>query len=469
MLPVIALVGRPNVGKSTLFNYLTRTRDALVADYPGLTRDRQYGLVKRGDLRSLVVDTGGITATSEGIDGVAVEQVQRALEEADVVLFMVDTRHGIHPIDEEIAVNLRKLAKTVVLVANKVDGLDANTHIAEFHKIGFEKPWPIAATHGRGISELLKHVLTVLPEIESFNDALPGDGIRVAVIGRPNVGKSTLINRVLGEERVVVFDEPGTTRDSVFIPFERSGTKYTLIDTAGVRRRSKVSEVIEKFSIVQTLRAIDDTHVVIYLIDASEGVTDQDASLLGMVLETGRALVIGFNKWDGLSEDQRDKVRRQIDVKLSFLEYAEQYFISALHGSGVGKLFDAIGELYRSAMVDMPTPRLTEILDHALRAHQPPLVGGRRIKLKFAHQGGQNPPVVVIHGNQTVSVPGSYKRYLMNTFREKLGLVGTPIRVEFKSPDNPYKKETRKSATNIAKGKAGKSLGKKGLKRNKHR
>ena len=469
MLPVIALVGRPNVGKSTLFNYLTRTRDALVADYPGLTRDRQYGLVKRGDINALVVDTGGITATSEGIDGVAVEQVQRALEEADVVLFMVDTRHGIHPIDEEIANNLRKQGKQVVLVANKVDGLDANTHIAEFHKMGFEKPWPIAATHGRGVQELLRHIFTVLPHIESFDDTIAGGGIRVAIIGRPNVGKSTLINRLLGEERVVVFDEPGTTRDSVFIPFERAGQEYTLIDTAGVRRRSKVSEAVEKFSIVKTLRAIDETHVVIYMIDASEGVTDQDASLLGMVLETGRALVIGLNKWDGLSEDQRDKVKRQIDVKLAFLEYAERYFISALHGTGVGKLFESIGALYRSAMIDMATPRLTEILDHAIRAHQPPLVGGRRIKLKFAHQGGQNPPVVVIHGNQTVAVPGSYKRYLMNAFREKLGLVGTPVRLEFKSPDNPYAKKSRKSATNIAKGKEGKSLEKKKRKPSKHR
>lgn len=469
MLPVIALVGRPNVGKSTLFNYLTRTRDALVADYPGLTRDRQYGLVKRGDINSLVVDTGGITATSDGIDGVAIEQVQRALEEADVVLFLVDTRHGIHPIDEELGKNLRKLGKEVVLVANKIDGLDANTHIAEFHKMGFGKPWPTAATHGRGVLELLKHVFEVLPAIDSYTDALPGDGIRVAVIGRPNVGKSTLINRLLGEERVVVFDQPGTTRDSVFIPFERAGKKYTLIDTAGVRRRAKVSEAIEKFSIVQTLRAIDDTHVVIYLIDASEGVTDQDASLLGMVLETGRALVIGLNKWDGLTEDQREKVKRQIDVKLSFLEYAEQYFISALHGSGVGKLFDSIGALYKSAMIDMSTPRLTEILENAIRAHQPPLVGGRRIKLKFAHQGGQNPPVVIIHGNQTVAVPGSYRRYLMNAFREKLSLVGTPIKIEFKSPDNPYAKKVRKSATNIAKGKEAKAKEKKRNKPSKHR
>ncbi|ORU90677.1 MAG: ribosome biogenesis GTPase Der [Cycloclasticus sp. symbiont of Poecilosclerida sp. M] len=469
MLPVIALVGRPNVGKSTLFNYLTKTRDALVADYPGLTRDRQYGLIKRGGVRGLVVDTSGISATADGIDGVAVEQAQRALEEADVVLFMMDTRHGLHPIDEEIANSLRKLSKTVVLVANKIDGLDANTHIAEFHGMGFEKPWPIAATHGRGVTELLKYVVGLLPEAEFSSESLPGEGIRVAVIGRPNVGKSTLINRVLGEERVVVFDEPGTTRDSVFIPFERSGKKYTLIDTAGVRRRSKVSEVVEKFSIVQTLRAIDDTHVVIYLIDTSEGVTDQDASLLGMVLESGRALVIGLNKWDGLSEDQRDKVKRQVDVKLGFLEYAERYYISALHGSGVGKLFDAIDALYHSAMIDMSTPRLTEILKNGIQTHQPPLVKGRRIKLKYAHQGGQNPPVVVIHGNQTVAIPGSYKRYLMNLFRDKLGLVGTPIRLEFKSPDNPYTKKTRKSATNIAKGKAGKSLEKKPRKKIKHR
>jgi len=470
MLPVIALVGRPNVGKSTLFNYLTRTRDALVADYPGLTRDRQYGLVKRGVGNALVVDTGGITATSEGIDGVAVEQVKRALEEADVVLFLVDTRQGVHPIDEEIAKSLRKQGQQVVLVANKVDGLDVNTHIADFHRLGFEKPWPIAATHGRGVLDLLTHVFSLIPAASFSNESLPGEGIRVAVIGRPNVGKSTLINRLLGEERVVVFDQPGTTRDSVFIPFERGGKKYTLIDTAGVRRRSKVSEAVEKFSIVQTLRAIDDTHVVIYLIDASEGVTDQDASLLGMVLETGRALVIGFNKWDGLSEDQRDKVKRQVDVKLSFLEYAERYYISALHGSGVGKLFESIGALYRSAMVDLSTPRLTEIMEQAIKAHQPPLVKGRRIKLKYAHQGGQNPPVIVIHGNQTVAVPISYKRYLMNVFRDKLNLVGTPVRLEFKSPDNPYLKKTRKSATNIAKGKAAKSsVTKKPRKPPKHR
>lgn len=438
MLPVIALVGRPNVGKSTLFNYLTKTRDALVADYPGLTRDRQYGIVKRGDIDCLVVDTGGIGAQSDGIDAVAIAQVHLALEEADVVLFMVDTRQGIHPIDQEIAQDLRKLNKTVVLVANKIDGLDITAHIAEFHGLGFGHPQPIAATHGRGVFELLAHVMDLLPESDEANVASLASGIRVAVIGRPNVGKSTLINRILGEERVVVFDQPGTTRDSVFIPFERRGKQYTLIDTAGVRRRSKVSEVIEKFSIVKTLRAIDDTHVVIYLIDASEGVTDQDASLLGMVLETGRALVIGFNKWDGLSEDQREKVKRQIDVKLGFLEYAERYFISALHGSSVGKLFDAIGELYRSAMVDMSTTRLTEILQKAVQAHQPPLVQGRRIKLKYAHQGGQNPPLVIIHGNQTDSLRDAYKRYLMNIFRDRMNLVGTPIRLEFKSPDNPY-------------------------------
>jgi len=447
MLPVIALVGRPNVGKSTLFNFLTKTRDALVADYPGLTRDRQYGLVKRGDVSCLVVDTGGINAKSEGLDAVAIAQVHMALEEADAILFMVDTRHGIHPIDKEIAQDLRKLNKTVLLVANKIDGLDANSHVAEFHGLGFGDPHPIAATHGRGVLELLKHVVDVIPEPDTA-DASLASGIRVAVIGRPNVGKSTLINRVLGEERVVVYDQPGTTRDSVFIPFERRGKQYTLIDTAGVRRRSKVSEAVEKFSIVQTLRAIDDTHVVIYLIDASEGVTDQDASLLGMVLESGRALVIGFNKWDGLTEDQRDKVRRQVDVKLAFLEYAERYFISALHGSGVGKLFDAIVKLYQSAMVDMSTTRLTEILQQAIQAHQPPLVQGRRIKLKYAHQGGQNPPLVIIHGNQTDSLRDAYKRYLMNVYRDKLNLVGVPIRLEFKSPKNPYQDKPKKVTLN---------------------
>lgn len=451
MLPVIALVGRPNVGKSTLFNYLTRTRDALVADYPGLTRDRQYGRIKRNDMEAWVVDTGGLSGDETGIDAVAHGQVQRALTEADVVLLLVDCRDGLNPVDARIAGELRKLSKPVIVVANKIDGMDANVQTAEFHALGFDHIWPISAAHGRGIAELLVHVKQSLPDQHETPESDEEDGIRVAVVGRPNVGKSTLINRLLGEERVVVFDQPGTTRDSVFIPFERDGKRYTLIDTAGVRRRSRVSEAIEKFSIIQTLRAIDEAHVVIYLLDAQEGVTDQDASLLGMVLDSGRALVLGLNKWDGLTQDHKDLIRRQLEIKLGFLEYAEKYFVSALHGSGVGKMFEAIGKLYRSAMIDMSTSRLTAMLRAAVTVHQPPLVNGRRIKLKYAHQGGHNPPLIVIHGNQTQSLPGAYRRYLTNTFREKLQLVGTPIRLEFKSSTNPFEHKKPAAATRSVK------------------
>ena len=445
MLPVIALVGRPNVGKSTFFNYLTRTRDALVADYPGLTRDRQYGRVRRADLDAWVVDTGGLRGDETGIDAVAEEQVQRALSEADLVLFLVDTRDGLNPVDQRIAMQLRKLSKPVMLVANKIDGLDSNVQTAEFHVLGFERIWPVSAAHGRGIPHLLEAIKQGLPDQSPELESNTPEGVRVAVVGRPNVGKSTLINRLLGEERVVVFDEPGTTRDSVFIPFERDGKNYTLIDTAGVRRRSRVSQAVEKFSIIQTLHAIDEAHVVIYLLDAREGVTDQDASLLGMVLDSGRALVVGLNKWDGLSIDHKDRVKQQLEIKLGFLEYAEKYFISARHGSGVGKLFDAIQALYRSSMVDLSTSRLTNILRSAVTVHQPPLVNGRRIKLKYAHQGGHNPPLIVIHGNQTDALPGVYRRYLMNTFRDKLQLVGTPVRLEFKSSSNPFEKRKPKT------------------------
>lgn len=439
MLPVIALVGRPNVGKSTLFNYLTRTRDALVADFPGLTRDRQYGRIERGDISGWVVDTGGLSGENSGINALAHDQVHRALSEADLVLMLVDCRDGLNPADALIVTELRKLGKPMLLVANKIDGLDAQSHTAEFHALGFDRIWPISASHGRGVVELLHEVNRLLPALEE-NETAESDeaGIRVAVVGRPNVGKSTLINRLLGEERVVVFDQPGTTRDSVFIPFERDGQLYTLIDTAGVRRRSRVSEVVEKFSVIQSLRAIDQAHVVIYLMDAQEGVTDQDANLLGMVLDSGRALVVGLNKWDGLSPDHKEQVKQQLDRKLVFLEYAQKHYISALHGSGVGKLFADIGSLYRSAMVDLSTARLTNILRDVSTVHQPPLVNGRRIKLKYAHQGGHNPPRIVIHGNQTESLPGAYRRYLTNAFRDKLNLVGTPLKLEFKSSSNPF-------------------------------
>ena len=443
-LPVIALVGRPNVGKSTLFNYLTRTRDALVANYPGLTRDRKYGRVKRGESPYLLVDTGGITDGIDGIDSVAKRQVQLALEEADVVLFLVDAREGLNSADETISEMLRRLDKPIILVTNKIDGINAEIAAADFYRLGLGDPVSIAATHGRGVNELLARVSELLPEEVIDEEELQDQGVAIAIVGRPNVGKSTLVNRLLGEERVVVFDEPGTTRDSVYIPFERNEKKYTLIDTAGMRRRAKVTLVVEKFSIIKALQSVEKANVVIYLIDASEGITDQDAHLLGMVLEAGRALIIGFNKWDGLDRDQRELIKRQTEVKLPFLNFAEKHPISALHGSGVGKLFDVVQTLYDAAMVDMSTSVLTQILKDAVAAHQPPMVQGRRIKLKYAHQGGRNPPIVVVHGNQTSLLPAAYERYLMNYFRTKLGLEGTPVRIIFKSPENPFKEVRNK-------------------------
>jgi len=444
MLPVIALVGRPNVGKSTLFNYLTRSREALVADYPGLTRDRQYGRVKHGSYPCLVVDTGGIADDAEGIESFSRKQVQIALEEADVVCFMVDAREGLSASDKVIADSLRKLAKPVILVTNKVDGIDANLAASDFYSLALGEPAQIAASHGRGVPELLERVHRLLPPATAIVDDESSKGIAIAVVGRPNVGKSTLVNRLLGEERVIVYDQPGTTRDSIYIPFERNGAQFTLIDTAGMRRRSRISETVEKFSVIKSLQAIEKAHVVIYLIDASEGITDQDAHLLGLVMEAGRALIIGLNKWDGLTIEQKETVKRQLDVKLSFLEFAEKHPISALHGSGVGKLFDRVHKLYDSAMLDMSTPTLTRIIKEATDAHQPPLVNGRRIKLKYAHQGGRNPPVIVIHGVQTDALPISYKRYLTNYFRDKLNLSGTPVRLEFKSPVNPFHGQKKK-------------------------
>ena len=436
MLPVIALVGRPNVGKSTLFNYLTRSREALVADYPGLTRDRQYGRIRRGERDCLLVDTGGITEDGAAIDEFSKKQVEIALQEADVVFFLVDAREGVNATDETIANELRKLGKPVVLVVNKIDGINSDTVGNDFYALGMGEPVTIAAAHGRNVAYLLERIDELVPRVEEYQEVESGIGI--AIVGRPNVGKSTLVNRLLGEERVVVFNEAGTTRDSIYIPFERNGQKFTLIDTAGMRRRAKVSLVVEKFSIIKSLQAIEKSNVVIYLIDAQEGVTDQDAHILGLILEAGRALIIGLNKWDGLDAEHRDFVKKQIDIKLPFIAFAEKHPISALHGSGVGKLFDVVHTLYDTAMTDMSTPLLTRILNDAVAGHQPPLVGGRRIKLKYAHQGGRNPPVVVIHGSQTDSLPGAYKGYLMNYFREQLKLKGTPVRLVFKSPENPF-------------------------------
>ncbi len=439
MLPVIALVGRPNVGKSTLFNYLTRSREALVADIPGLTRDRQYGRIQHGMRPCLVVDTGGIADDAEGIESISRKQVQVALNEADVVIFMVDAREGISASDKVIADSLRKLNKPLLLVTNKVDGIDASTATAEFHSLALGEPLLLAASHGRGVPALLEKINQLLPSAsELIDDQGERKGIGIAVIGRPNVGKSTLVNRILGEERVIVFDQPGTTRDSVYIPFERDGKQFTLIDTAGMRRRSRIAETIEKFSVIKALQAIDKAHVVIYLIDASEGVTDQDAHLLGLVLEAGRTLIIGLNKWDGLTTEQKEKVKRQIELKLAFVDFAEKHPISALHGSGVGKLFDVVHSLFESAMVNLSTSTLNRILKEATDAHQPPMVNNRRIKLKYAHQGGRNPPVIIVHGVQTDALPLSYHRYLTNYFRQRLQLAGTPLRLEFKTTANPF-------------------------------
>lgn len=442
MLPVVALVGRPNVGKSTLFNYLTQTRNALVADFPGLTRDRQYGQVQRDGFRPfLVVDTGGIIEQAEGIEDHAMRQVWAALDEADLILFMVDARAGINTADEAIAQKLRKTGKPVLLVANKVDGLKKpESALGEFFAMGLGgQPWPIASSHGTGIPDLLNEVCRRLPPLETEAEAEEeAPGVRIAVIGRPNVGKSTLVNRLLGEERVVVFDQPGTTRDSIFIPFERDGRQYTLIDTAGIRRRSRVEEGIEKFSIIKALQAMEKAHVVIFMIDASEGVTDQDANLLGLVLQSGRGLIIGLNKWDGLDPNQREQIKRQIDIKLPFVDFASKHLLSALHGTGVGKLLEQVDRIYRSAGQTFSAAKLTETLQRAIDTHQPPLVRGRRIRLKYAHQGGHNPPTIVIHGNQTEEVPPAYKRFLIQFFRKTFKIEGSPIILAFKTGDNPY-------------------------------
>ena len=438
MTPVIALVGRPNVGKSTLFNQMTRSRDALVADFPGLTRDRKYGEGSYEGQKFIVIDTGGLTGDEAGIDAEMARQSLQAVEEADIVLFLVDGRAGLTAGDEMIADHLRRSGKLAHLVVNKTDGQDPDMAAAEFYSLGFESNFLIAAAHNRGIRSLLEALLPepVDPEEEDRADRYPG--IRIGVVGRPNVGKSTLVNRMLGEERVVVYDMPGTTRDSVYIPYERHGEQYTLIDTAGVRRRKNVNEAVEKFSIIKTLKAIEDAHVVILVIDARQGLVEQDLHLIGFVLDAGRSLVIAVNKWDGMDPDDRARVKEQVARRLDFLDYADKYYISALHGTGVGTMYDSVHACYESAMSKWPTNRLTALLQDAVAQHQPPMVRGRRIKLRYAHQGGSNPPVIVVHGNQVDALPGAYKRYLENTFRKVLKVVGSPIRFEFRASENPF-------------------------------
>ncbi|WP_028388779.1 ribosome biogenesis GTPase Der [Legionella fairfieldensis] len=437
MIPVIALVGRPNVGKSTLFNRLTRTQDALVADFPGLTRDRQYGQASFENKPFIVIDTGGIGVDDLAVDELMSKQSEIALEEADLVLFLVDGRVGLTGIDESIALRLRKINKPVYLIVNKIDGINEEIACSEFQSLGFKEIHPVSATHGRGIHALLN---TIPLETDSLAvEDTDVKAIKIAFAGRPNVGKSTLINRILGEERVVVYDMPGTTRDSIAIPFERDNTPYVLIDTAGVRRRSRIDEKIEKFSVIKTLQSIKESHVCMMLLDAQEGLTEQDMHILSFIIEAGKALVIAVNKWDGLDEEHKEHVRAELTRRLHFVNFAKIRFISALHGSGVGLLFKDIKQAYASATQNFSTPQLTRLLQDLTAQHTPPLVKGRRIKMRYAHAGGHNPPIIVIHGNQLESLPDSYKRYLSNAFVSHLNLIGTPLKLEFKGGSNPFK------------------------------
>jgi GTP-binding protein len=449
MTPVFAIVGRPNVGKSTLFNLLTRSRDALVADVPGLTRDRLYGYAEFDNRSFIVIDTGGIEHhATQDIETLMADQTTTAIKEAQVILWLVDARSGLTPTDEKILDELRQFNKTIICVVNKTDGKDPDLACVDFFRLGLQYIFPISAASGKGINALLETALSHCPvsleEEHAIAEEEESHNIKVAIIGRPNVGKSTLVNRLLGEERVIVYDQPGTTRDSIFIPFERQEKPYLLIDTAGVRRRRSVHEVIEKFSIVKTLRAIEISNVVIFVIDARQGIADQDLNLLDFVIEAGKALVIVVNKWDGMSEDERAFVKKELDRRLRFINFARIHFISALHGSGVGDLFGFIDEAYESATRQLPTHELTELLQKAVETHPPPAVIGRRIKLRYAHAGGQNPPTIVVHGNQTEKLPSSYKRYLANFFQKALNLVGTPINVVLKTSHNPYEDRRQK-------------------------
>jgi GTP-binding protein len=436
MLPVIALVGRPNVGKSTLFNVLTGTRDAIVADVPGLTRDRQYGYGRLGPIPYVVIDTGRLVENPTGIEAQMREQTERAVEEADRVVFLADARAGLTPQDHFVVRELRRSGKPVTLVLNKAEGLDAETVSVDFHSLGMGVPLTISASHGQGCEDLMEHVLAGLEAPATEDDT--SDAIRIAIIGRPNVGKSTLVNRLLGEERVIASDQPGTTRDSILVPFRRDDRDFLLIDTAGLRRRSKVEGVVERASVVKTLQAIAEAHIVVLVLDAHDTVSEQDASVLGIALQRGRALIIAINKWDGIPTEQREEIQRQLALKLDFVPFAPLQFISARHGTGVGELMQLTVRAYEAAMREMPTRELTKTLEKALSVHQPPMVRGRRIKLRYAHQGGRNPPRIVIHGNKTAAVPDAYSRYLANVFRKKFDLFATPVAMEFRTDSNPY-------------------------------
>ncbi len=442
MKPTIAIIGRPNVGKSTFFNRLTNTRNALVADMPGVTRDRLYGLANFSGHEFIVIDTGGLSGEREGVESLMVQQVFLAIEEADVVFFLVDGRSGLTSYDEAISQQIRLLNKKLYLLVNKTEGMLLDVVAADFFSLGIGHPHPISSAHGNGVIDLMAKVSKDL-ELDAQDDLeeeqkLADNSLKLAIIGRPNVGKSTLINRLMGEDRVISYDMPGTTRDSVFIPFTRNEQPYTFIDTAGVRRRSKISEALEKFSVIKALKAVDEANVVVMLLDGHEGITDQDLTLLGMVLDAGRALVIAVNKWDGIESDMRERIKADLDRRLTFTDFAKIHFISALHGSGVGLLYDSIEIAYRSAMKQFSTTKLTELLELAIQAHQPPMIHGRRIKMLYAHQGGQNPPIIIVHGRQLEKVPDVYTRYLVKLFHKKLKLDGTPLRIQYKQGQNPY-------------------------------
>ena len=442
MLPVIAIVGRPNVGKSALFNRVTRSRDAIEADMPGLTRDRHYGRGRLGGKPYLVVDTGGFEPVgAEGIFHEMARQARQAVDECDAVLFVVDARSGLVPQDRAIADELRKTGRRLFLVVNKAEGMARAVAGAEFHALGLGEPLPVSAAHGENVADLMEFVLEEFPagdEAESDHRRHP----TIAVVGRPNVGKSTLINSLLGEERVVVFDQPGTTRDSIFVEFERDNRRYTLIDTAGVRRRGRAADTVEKVSVVKTLQAIEDANVVILLVDARADISDQDAHVAGFILEAGRALVIAVNKWERLPETERDLVKRALLRKLDFLGFARLHFISALESRGLVPLLKSVDDAYAAAMAKLATPRLTRALAAAVQQQAPPRAGRNRPKLRYAHQGGSNPPRIIIHGNALESVPATYRRYLERFFRDAFKLEGTPLRIEFRTGSNPYVQRT---------------------------
>lgn len=445
MLPTLVLVGRPNVGKSTLFNRLTRSRDALVADMPGLTRDRHYGRGLGSDKPYLVVDTGGFEpAVDTGILAQMAKQTLLAVDEADVIVFLVDGRQGLTPQDKIIADRLRRVDCPVLLAVNKTEGMNRAVVSAEFHELGLGDPLSVSGAHGEGVRDLIELALESFsyekPELEE-SSTTP----KVAIVGRPNVGKSTLVNALLGEERVIAFDEAGTTRDSIYIDLERAGKHYTLIDTAGVRKRGRVFEAIEKFSVIKTIQAVEDANVVILVVDAKDGITEQEAHIAGFILETGRALVIAVNKWDGLDEYKRDWIKREIDRKLQFLDFATFHYISALKGTGLNQLLPSVDAAYKSAMAKLSTPRLTRVLIDATSQHQPPISRGIRPKLRYAHQGGSNPPIIIIHGNHVDGVKDSYTRFLQSTFRKVFELSGTPLRVQYKQGANPFAQEDKPS------------------------